>query len=199
MSASARSLARDRSDLETRAALLARLGEDRIRRVEEVSRRFFESEADHLAQACWAMARRFHRGGRLLVFASAACASDAQHVSVEFLHPVLVGKRALPAMMLDRDVPAQLRLMGRAEDIAMGICSNGEDEQICASLGAARTMGLLTIGLAGGRGGQMAQASPDHLFVVPEDDATVVQEVQETCYHVLYELVHVFFEHRSLL
>jgi D-sedoheptulose 7-phosphate isomerase len=45
----------------------------------------------------------------------------------------------------------------------------------------------------------MARAPLDHLFVVPDEDATIVQEVQETCYHVLYELVHVFFEHRGLL
>jgi D-sedoheptulose 7-phosphate isomerase len=199
MSASAPSLARGRSERGARAALLARLGEDRIQRVEEVNRRFFECEADHLAQACWAMARRFHRGGRLFVFAGAASASDARHVAVEFLHPVLVGKRALPAMAVDGDVPAQLRLMGHAQDIAMGICGNGEDERVCVALGAARAMGLLAIGLAGGSGGRMAQALPDHLFVVPDDDPTIVQEVQETCYHVLYELVHVFFEHRSLL
>jgi len=198
MSAPAASIARNLSDVEARAARLARLGEDRIRRVEEVSRRFFESEADHLAQACWVMARRFHRGGRLFVCASAECASDAHHVAVEFLHPVLVGKRALPAMALDGDVQARLRLMAQAQDIAMGI-SSGADPHLVGALRAASAMGLLTIALAGAGGGRIAQAQLDHLFVVPDQDATIVQEVQETCYHILYELVHVFFEHPGLL
>lgn len=195
MSAPARILARAPGDC--RGNALARLGEERIRRVDEVSRRFFETEADHLARACWAMARRFHRGGRLFVFASPACASDAHHVSVEFLHPVLVGKRALPAMVLDGDMPSRLRLMGQDRDIAMGISSDGEDARLIAPLRTAGAMGLLAIGLAGG--GLSAQAPLDHVFVVPDDDPTIVQEVQETCYHVLYELVHVFFEHGGLL
>src|SRR5689334_8241466 len=64
---------------------------------------FFSAEADRIAQACWAMAGRFHRGGRLIAFGNGAWASDAQHVAVEFVHPVIVGKRALPALALTND------------------------------------------------------------------------------------------------
>ena len=143
------------------------------------------------------MARRFHRGGRLFVCADAACASDAHHVAVEFLHPVLVGKRALPALVLDGDAPARLRLMAQALDLLIGIAS-GVGSHLVGALRGASAPVLLTIALAGAGGGT-APAPLDHLFIVPDDDATIVQEVQETCYHVLYELVHVFFEHRGLL
>ena len=68
-----------------------------------VPEQFFEAEAERVAHACWDMARRFHRGGRLLSFGNGAWASDAQHVSVEFVHPVIVGKRALPALALTND------------------------------------------------------------------------------------------------
>src|SRR5947199_10105319 len=64
---------------------------------------FFNAEAGRIAEACWAMARRFHQGGRLLAFGNGAWATDAQHVSVEFVHPVIVGKRALPALALTND------------------------------------------------------------------------------------------------
>src|SRR6266700_5958914 len=64
---------------------------------------FFITEAGRIAEACWAMARRFHQGGRLLAFGNGAWATDAQHVSVEFVHPVIVGKRALPALALTND------------------------------------------------------------------------------------------------
>src|ERR1700737_2127258 len=64
---------------------------------------FFSVEAEQIAQACWAMARCFHQGGRLLAFGNGALATDAQHVSVEFVHPVIVGKRALPALALTND------------------------------------------------------------------------------------------------
>src|SRR5215472_13478904 len=56
-------------------------------------------QADAVAEACHAMAVRFHQGGKLVVFGT-----GAQHVAVEFVHPVIVGKRALPAISLTTDV-----------------------------------------------------------------------------------------------
>ena len=61
---------------------------------------FFSREAPRLAEACREMSERFLRGGRLLAFGRGPYATDAQHVSVEFVHPVIVGKRALPALDL---------------------------------------------------------------------------------------------------
>ena len=63
------------------------------------TQRFFEAEAERIARLCHRMAERFARGGRLLALgALAAARSDARHVAVEFVHPVIVGKRALPAL-----------------------------------------------------------------------------------------------------
>src|SRR5215469_4324971 len=75
----------------------------RFARSMSVPEMFFATEAGRIAEACWAMARRFHQGGRLLAFGNGAWATDAQHVSVEFVHPVIVGKRALPALALTND------------------------------------------------------------------------------------------------
>ena len=61
-------------------------------------------QADAVAAACHAMAVRFHQGGRLVVFGTGGPSADAQHVAVEFVHPVIVGKRALPAISLTADV-----------------------------------------------------------------------------------------------
>src|SRR5579863_2487111 len=76
---------------------------------------FFSAEADQIAQACWAMARRFHQGGRLLAFGNGALATDAQHVAVEFVHPVIVGKRALPALALTNDSATLSGLMAGSD------------------------------------------------------------------------------------
>src|SRR5215471_12942580 len=76
---------------------LTRLVETRFTRSMSIPEIFFTAEAGQIAEACWAMGRRFHQGGRLLSFGNGAGATDAQHVSVEFVHPVIVGKRALPA------------------------------------------------------------------------------------------------------
>lgn len=179
----------------------------------EVPTRFFEAAADTVSRACLEMARRFQRGGRLLVFGEGAEATDAQHVSVEFVHPVLVGKRALPAIALINDVAAltgtgragsfddvfarSLEILGREQDIALGITRDGEGEAVLRALVRARELGLLTLGLTGGTGGRLqSTGAAEFVFVVPSDDPLVIQEVHETLYHVLWELVHVFFEHR---
>jgi D-sedoheptulose 7-phosphate isomerase len=174
---------------------------------------FFTAEAGRLAEACWAMARRFHQGGRLLAFGNGASATDAQHVAVEFVHPVIVGKRALPALALINDAATfsglgaaggrafarQLAVLARPNDIAMGFSPDGRCGDVLEALGEARRRGLLTFGLAGGDGGPLREAGLDFCFVVPSADPLVVQETHETLYHVLWELVHVFFEHEGLL
>lgn len=135
----------------------------------------------------------------MLVAGPEAGGSDAYHVSVEFVHPVLVGKRALPATAIGADAAARIRSLGRPRDVAMGITTDGNEPGVVEMLRAARTDGLLTLGLAGGNGGALAADPPRHLFVVPTEDPLIVQEVQETMYHILWELVHVFFEHEGML
>ena len=180
----------------------------RFERSTTIPETFFSAEADRIAQACWAMASRFQRGGRLIAFGNGAWASDAQHVSVEFVHPVIVGKRALPALALTNDsallkesmqFTRQLRMLARAEDIALGFSFSGDETNILEALTTARGMGLLTLGLTSGSGGAFAQAGLDFCFCVPSEDPLAVQETHETLYHVLWELVHIFFEHEGLL
>ena len=176
---------------------------------------FFAAESERIAEACWAMARRFHQGGRLLAFGNSSWATDAQHVAVEFVHPVIVGKRALPALALTNDSATisglmssgnasmpfahQLQVLGRPQDIALGFSPDGNCRNVIAALEQARPMGMLTLGLTGDKGGLLRQAQLDFCFIVPAQDPLVIQETYETLYHVLWELVHVFFEHEGLL
>src|SRR5437868_2646972 len=177
---------------------------------------FFTTEAGRIAEACWSMARRFHQGGRLLAFGNGAWATDAQHVSVEFVHPVIVGKRALPALALTNDSATisswvvgggedemlfarQINVLARPQDIAMGFSLDGRCENVVAALGVAKQKGLLTLGLAGGEGAAMLKSDLDFCFVIQSRDPLVIQETHETLYHILWELVHIFFEHEGLL
>src|SRR5690348_10831025 len=93
---------------------LAALAGARFRSSIDVPLRFFEAEAERVSRACLAMAQRFNRGGRLLAFGAGNAATDAQHVSVEFVHPVIMGKRALPAIALGPDIAATLGLAAHA-------------------------------------------------------------------------------------
>src|SRR5579875_2974438 len=95
---------------------VARLVAKRFEMSTSVPKTFFEAEAGKIAEACWAMAKRFHRGGRLLAFGNGSSATDAQHVSVEFVHPVIVGKRALPALALTNEGATLSGLMSSEAD-----------------------------------------------------------------------------------
>src|SRR5215213_8039718 len=91
----------------------------------EVFESFFKAEAPRLAEACHEMSRRFLAGGRLLAFGNGSAATDAQHVSVEFVHPVIVGKRALPALDLGPDFESRLSVLLQPEDMVMGFAFPG--------------------------------------------------------------------------
>ena len=176
----------------------------------------FAEQAGAVAEACHAMAVRFHRGGKLIAFGTGGSSTDAQHVAVEFVHPVIVGKRALPAISLTTDVATltgvaardgvaaifahQIRYLATPADIALGIDADGNSASVLAGLVTAKELGMLTIALAGGDGGPIA-ASPavDHTLLARSDDPQVVKEIQVTTYHVLWELVHVFFEQPGVL
>src|SRR5580658_10225489 len=174
------------------------------------------AQAEAIASACHDMAVRFHRGGKLVVFGTGGASTDAQHVAVEFVHPVIVGKRALPAISLTADVATvsgiaerdgvaaifahQIRFLADPADIALGICADGNSPSVLAGLETARDLGLLTIALTGGDGGQIAAGkAAEHLLVAASADPQVVKEMHVTMYHVLWELVHVFFEQPGVL
>lgn len=164
-------------------------------------------EAGAIARACADMAARFQDGGKLIVFGNGAAATDAAHVAVEFVHPVIVGKRALPALSLSNDAAAltglaeehglagiyaaQLALMADPVDIALGICGPGALESVQRGLAEARRLGLLTVALTG-RYPECSGALADHVLRAQSEDPRIVKEIHVTMYHVLWELVHVF-------
>ena len=148
----------------------------------EANERFFAARAGDIARLCLAMAERFARGGRLIACgADAADRSDVRHVAVEFVHPVIVGKRALPAMGL---APEAVALVREPDDIAIAF---GDGPAVTAAVADARAVGCLTIAFR--------EVGAEWTFVPPTADPLIAQELAETLYHVLWELVHVFFDH----
>ena len=155
-----------------------------------VCEQFFSREAHRLALACREMAERFLHGGRLLAFGRGPYATDAQHVSVEFVHPVIVGKRALPALDLSSLFRPWLEAILRPEDIVMGFGPPWGDPEVESAIGLARARQSMTFALPGLEASYAVGASTQHPFIH--------QEVLEILYHTLWETVHVFFEHREL-
>jgi D-sedoheptulose 7-phosphate isomerase len=138
--------------------------DDLLARRLDAGERFFAAEAESIALLCRELAERFVRGGRLLaVGGSPQTWSDAHHVAVEFVHPVIVGKRALPALAVGSE---DVELLRRPDDAVLSF------EPLRFALG-----------------------EEEWRFDPPTDDPFVRQELCETLYHVVWELVHVFFEH----
>src|SRR5579862_6792361 len=98
---------------------------------------FFDSESERIARLCHRMAERFARGGRLIaVGLSPAARSDVRHVAVEFVHPVIVGKRALPALGLTGEsgaVTRELALIVESEDIVIAFGEPADGSELAAA------------------------------------------------------------------
>jgi D-sedoheptulose 7-phosphate isomerase len=170
-------------------ALTAQI-EQRLLARNRVFESFFALEASRLAEACREMSERFLRGGRLLAFGRGPYSTDAQHVSVEFVHPVIVGKRALPALDLSIAFEPWLKTLVQADDMVMGFGPPEGDPEVWAALNAASQRKAMTFALPGAEGSYFCNPATQNAFIH--------QELIEILYHTLWETVHVFFEHREL-
>ncbi len=164
--------------------------EQRLLARNAIFEKFFANEALRLAEACREMSERFLRGGRLLAFGRGPYATDAQHVSVEFVHPVIVGKRALPALDLSMLFRPWLEALLQPEDMVMGFGPPEGDPEIWSALQFAHERRAMTFALPGTQGSYAV--SPD------TPDPFVHQELIEILYHTLWETVHVFFDHHQM-
>lgn len=165
-----------------------------------------EAQAAAVADAALAMAQRFRAGGKLLVFGNGSAGTDAAHLAVEFMHPVIMGKPALPAIALTNDIATvtgvagrdgfagiyahQIRALARGTDIALAVTARGDCPSIEAGLRVARELGLLTVLLAGSQDGA-ADRDAEHVIRADSADPAIVKEIHVTVYHLLWELVHV--------
>jgi D-sedoheptulose 7-phosphate isomerase len=162
--------------------------------------------ATDLDRAARALADRFKRGGRLFVMGNGGSACDALHVSVEFQHPIVEKRRALPASALPADIAlltavgndgdfgqvfaAQLALVAREADAVLGISTSGTATNVLRAVRQARSLGACTIGFTGRDGGPLADLC-EHPFVVPSWSIHRIQEVHTLLLHLLWDHVHV--------
>jgi D-sedoheptulose 7-phosphate isomerase len=178
----------------------------KVRESAETKEKFFADNADRIVACCTAMAKAFDAGGRLFVMGNGGSSCDAAHISVEFMHPIIEKRPALPAIALTTDTAMltavgndqdfalafvqQLRMLGRKGDMALGLSTSGKSANINRALGTAREMGMLTVGFSGRDGGRMPEVC-DHCFTVPSFSIHRIQETHETLLHVLWDLIHV--------
>jgi len=180
-----------------------------LRKVQEsvdVKQRFFETNAGRIDELCQSMAQRFLQGKRLFVMGNGGSACDALHIAVEFKHPIIEKRRALPAEALMSDLATvsaigndldfsrvfvnQIRLLAQPGDMALAISTSGHSPNLIYALEAARDRGVMTIAFSGKDGGRLAEVA-DHCFTVPSFSIHRIQEVHATLIHVLWDMIHV--------
>lgn len=184
-----------------------------------VKQAFFEDNQDKVLDAAMAIARAYHKGRKLLVCGNGGSATDAQHVAVEFMHPITVGRKALPAICLSNDMAMvtavsndvgfadvyvrQIIALGSEGDVLLGISTSGNSENLLHAFDTAQRMGLVTIGFAGNDGGKMeelsAKGSLDICLSVPTPSIHRIQETHVTLYHIIWDLVHTLLQTPSML
>jgi D-sedoheptulose 7-phosphate isomerase len=178
----------------------------KVRESQDVASRFFEENAGQIERCARALAERLRNGGRLYTMGNGGSACDAAHVAVEFLHPIVEKRRALPAMALGGDTALltavgndvdfgvvfqrQIELLAHPRDAALGISTSGASANVLRGLKKARERGLYTIGFTGRDGGRMPEVC-EHCFVVKTWSIHRVQETHTLLLHLLWDLVHV--------
>lgn len=192
---------------------------EKARESVEVKSAFFEANADAILAAALALAKAFHRGRKLLVCGNGGSATDAQHVAVEFMHPITVGRKALPAICLTNDMAMvtavandvgfddvftrQIIALANAGDALLGISTSGNSDNLVHAFETARRMKLITIGFAGDDGGKMSEMNRqgllDFCLTVPTSSIHRIQETHVALYHIVWDLVHTFLQDKSFV
>lgn len=208
----------DRNEPEELKEQLAFSVLEKARESSEVKLKFFEENKETIIAASLDVAKAFHRGRKLLVCGNGGSATDAQHIAVEFMHPITVGRKALPAVCLSNDMAMvtavandvgfedvftrQIIALGAEGDVLVGISTSGNSENLMNAFATARRLKLVTIGFAGADGGKMAAEADgllDYCLTVPTSSIHRIQETHVALYHIMWDLVHTFLQSKSLL
>lgn len=179
-----------------------------MRKVQEstaTSLDFFEQNAKRLSLLASTMASSFTNGRRLFVIGNGGSSCDAEHVSVEFMHPIFEKRKPLPCICLtsqsalvsaianDVDFSAvytlQLAQLAQPADMVLAISTSGMSANLVRALQEARAKGLITIAFSGKDGGRLT-AVADWNFIVPSYSIHRIQETHVMLLHILWDLVH---------
>jgi len=178
-----------------------------------VKQRFFSENAVALVSMAEALAEIFHQHRVLFTMGNGGSSCDADHLAVEFMHPITTGRPSLPAYSLAVDQSMltavgndvgfahvflrQLTALAHPGDGLFGFSTSGNSQNIMLAFQKAREIGMITFGLAGMQGGAMVESGlVDHVLVVASDSIHRIQESHVAAYHILWDLVHTLLADR---
>lgn len=166
-------------------------------RVTAIDRGLSTELAADIAAAAFTLAKRFAAGATMWSVAP-GWEPHAQHIAVEFVHPVIMGKRALPAVALTGpDLVDLVRVSVQSDDIVVAV-SGADQPDVRSIMRRAPAWGATTIWI--GSGPRPEPGVADHVLWLDDSDPRVPATGGFVLfYHLLWELTHVCFEHSGLL
>ena len=170
-----------------------------------VKQGFLRDNLDTLTLAIDALVGAFRRGNKLLLFGNGGSAADAQHIAAEFVNRFLIERTPLPAIAFTTDTSVltsiandysynevfakQVKALGKDGDVALAISTSGHSPNILAAIDACKQLNITTIGMTGGKGGQMV-GKVDFLLNVSEGQSSPrIQETHILVGHVICDIV----------
>jgi len=166
----------------------------------EITRRTGETLAAHFRETVLACRRSLGRGGKILFFGNGGSAADAQHLATELTVRYRYDRAAIAAIALTTDTSTltaagndlgferifsrQVEALGRPGDVAVGISTSGKSRNVVQALSRARELGLVTVALTGGDGGDLPGCA-DHCLIVPTEVTSRIQEMHILLGHML--------------
>lgn len=165
-------------------------------------------QGDHaikqIAQISELVVRAYRAGKKVILFGNGGSAADAQHLAAELVGKFRLDRDPLPAFALTVNTSTltavgndysfgqvfarQVEALGEAGDVAIGISTSGDSENVVQALMVARRGGMVTVGLTGETGGRMKDVV-DCCLCVPSKDIPRIQEVHITVGHMICEIV----------
>jgi D-sedoheptulose 7-phosphate isomerase len=170
-----------------------------------VKQHFLREHGDALIRVVQLIARVFESGNKLLIFGNGGSAADAQHIAAEYVNRFALDRDPLPAIALTTDTSVltsiandfgydevfakQVRALGRRGDLAIAISTSGGSRSVLRAVQVCKQLGIHTVGLTGGGGGELGTLVDHHLCVCSTANTARIQETHILIGHATCELV----------
>ena len=175
-----------------------------FRESNETKENFVNENLTRVVAVIEAVTAALNDGNKILFFGNGGSAADAQHLAAEFVNRFVIERPPLPAIALTTDTSVitsiandydfvdifskQIRAIGQKGDIAWGMSASGTSANVVKALETAKKIGMVTVGLTGRDGGDVARIV-DHALNVSSTSTPRIQETHITVGHVICEMV----------